>query len=173
MQGVDLSRHLRTKGPVTIEDAIDYIVQACLALAEAHAHGIIHRDVKPANLFMLQGAEGVAIKVLDFGISKVAEQTSLEVTKTTAILGSGLYMSPEQMKSSKTVDHRTDVYALGITLFELLTGTQPFTAESFAELNSGKIYNNRYHFLIELEDGKVRSVKEYSDTHHMLETFSA
>ncbi|NUP05062.1 MAG: serine/threonine protein kinase [Polyangiaceae bacterium] len=134
LQGDDLSRQLRAKGAFTIETAINFIVQACLALAEAHATGIVHRDIKPANLFMVENAEGPIIKVLDFGISKVVEQTSLEVTKTTAILGSGLYMSPEQMKSSKTVDHRTDVYALGVTLYELLTRTQPFTADSFAEL---------------------------------------
>ncbi|MBK6516146.1 MAG: serine/threonine protein kinase [Polyangiaceae bacterium] len=134
LKGHDLSKHLRSSGPLPLEVAIDFIVQSCHALAEAHAQGIVHRDVKPANLFMVQGSDGPTIKVLDFGISKVIEQTSLEVTKTTAILGSGLYMSPEQMKSSKTVDHRTDVYALGVTLFELLTKTQPFTADSFAEL---------------------------------------
>jgi len=135
LEGSDLSRRLRHGGPLSIELAIDFVVQAALALTEAHANGIVHRDVKPANLYVVERPDGAPLlKVLDFGISKVSEASSLEVTKTQAILGSGLYMSPEQMKSSKAVDHRTDIYALGVTMFELLTRTQPFTAESFAEL---------------------------------------
>jgi serine/threonine-protein kinase len=135
LEGADLSRRLRHGGPLSIEQAIDFVVQAALALTEAHANGIVHRDVKPANLYVVERPDGAPLlKVLDFGISKVSEASSLEVTKTQAILGSGLYMSPEQMKSSKAVDHRTDIYALGVTMFELLTRTQPFTAESFAEL---------------------------------------
>ena len=136
LEGYDLSRHLRQTGAFAVEVAIDFAVQAALALGEAHANGIVHRDVKPANLFLIEQPDGGhLVKVLDFGISKVVEETtSLEVTKTSAILGSGLYMSPEQMKSSKTVDHRTDIYALGVSLFELLTRTQPYTADSFAEL---------------------------------------
>ncbi len=135
LQGNDLSRYLRQSGVFSVEVAIDFAVQAGLALGEAHANGVVHRDVKPANLFLVEQPDGSQlVKVLDFGISKVVEETSLEVTKTSAILGSGLYMSPEQMKSSKTVDHRTDIYALGVSLFELLTRTQPYTADSFAEL---------------------------------------
>lgn len=135
LHGYDLSRHVRHSGAFAVEVAIDFAVQAGLALAEAHANGVVHRDVKPANLFLVDQPDGgQLVKVLDFGISKVVEETSLEVTKTSAILGSGLYMSPEQMKSSKTVDHRTDIYALGVSLFELLTRTQPYTADSFAEL---------------------------------------
>lgn len=135
LEGNDLSNLVRRGGVLAIDVAIDYVVQAALALAEAHANGVVHRDVKPANLFLVEQPDGSPlVKVLDFGISKVAEGASLEVTKTSAILGSGLYMSPEQMKASKSVDHRTDVYALGISLFELLTRTQPFTADSFAEL---------------------------------------
>jgi len=95
--------------------------------------------VKPANLFLVErGEEPAVVKVLDFGISKImddgdwSEQAAL--TKTTAVLGSGLYMSPEQMRSAKNVDRRTDVYALGVCLYELLTHTQPYTADSFAEL---------------------------------------
>ncbi len=135
LEGHDLARLNKQRGPFSIGEAVDFTVQAAKALAEAHAQGVVHRDVKPANLFLVEQPDGSAlIKVLDFGISKVAEGNSLEVTKTSAVLGSGLYMSPEQMKASKMVDHRTDVYALGVTLFELLTRTQPHTAESFAEL---------------------------------------
>jgi serine/threonine-protein kinase len=135
LEGTDLSRHVRARGGLPMEIAIDYAVQAALALGEAHVSGIVHRDVKPANLFVVERSDGShCVKVLDFGISKVAEESSLEVTKTSAILGSGLYMSPEQMKSAKNVDERTDIYALGISLFEMLARTQPFTAESFPDL---------------------------------------
>jgi serine/threonine-protein kinase len=135
LEGFDLARHIRQRGGFPVDEAVDYAVQAALALGEAHASGIVHRDVKPANLFVVERSDGShCVKVLDFGISKVAEESSLEVTKTSAILGSGLYMSPEQMRSAKNVDHRTDMYALGISLYELLTRTQPFTAESFPEL---------------------------------------
>ncbi|MBW2526705.1 MAG: protein kinase, partial [Deltaproteobacteria bacterium] len=139
LQGEDLAFLVDSGRRFAIEEAIDLIVQAAEALAQAHKVGIVHRDVKPANLFLVErGEEPAVVKVLDFGISKVmddgdfAEQAAL--TKTTAVLGSGLYMSPEQMRSAKNVDRRTDVYALGVCLFELLTHTLPYTADSFAEL---------------------------------------
>jgi serine/threonine protein kinase len=136
IEGGDLSRHLKNGHVFQVGEAIDFIVQACEALAHAHAAGIVHRDVKPANLFLGTRADGLPIvKVLDFGISKVAEDSGdMNMTKTTAILGSGYYMSPEQMRSSKNVDHRTDIYGLGITFYELLTRTVPFMAETFADL---------------------------------------
>jgi serine/threonine protein kinase len=135
LEGQDLSKQIKQFGPLSIPVALDYAVQAATALSEAHRHGIIHRDVKPANLFVVERSDGSPlVKVLDFGISKVAEQSSLDVTKTTAILGSGLYMSPEQMKSSKSVDARADVYALGVSLYEMLTGTQPHVADNFPDL---------------------------------------
>jgi serine/threonine protein kinase len=138
LDGVDLGRHLKSGVKLSIHEAIDYAVQAAEALAQAHAAGVIHRDVKPANLFLSRGSDGSPhVKMLDFGISKVVEdqaQQNLELTKTRAVMGSALYMSLEQMRSTKTVDHRTDIYALGITLYELLTHTHPFMAESFSEL---------------------------------------
>ncbi len=138
LEGVDLGRHLKSGAQLTIHEAIDLTVQAAEALAQAHAAGVIHRDVKPANLFMSRGADGVpVVKMLDFGIAKVVEETAqnnLELTKTRAVMGSALYMSLEQMRSTKTVDYRTDIYSLGITLYELLTHTHPFMAESFSEL---------------------------------------
>ena len=138
LEGKDLGRHVKDGRRFPVPEAIDLVVQAAEALAHAHAAGIIHRDVKPSNLFLVQQPDGSSIvKVLDFGISKVVEEAAkdnLELTKTTAVMGSALYMSLEQMRSTKTVDHRTDIYALGVTLYELLTGTQPFTAESFSEL---------------------------------------
>lgn len=137
LAGYDLSHWVRTGRRFSVHEALHYIVEAGEALHQAHKSGVIHRDVKPANLFLTEreGAEPM-VKILDFGISKLLEEDPSEMglTKTTAVLGSGLYMSPEQMRSAKNVDQRTDIYALGICLFELLCGTQPFVAETFPEL---------------------------------------
>ncbi len=138
LEGQDLGRTIRGGKRFEVDEAIDLVVQAADALARAHAVGVIHRDVKPSNLFLTRRPDGTPLlKVLDFGISKVVEEAAkenLELTKTAVVMGSALYMSLEQMRSTKTVDHRTDIYALGVSLYELLTGTHPFTAESFSEL---------------------------------------
>ncbi|MEO7327288.1 MAG: serine/threonine-protein kinase, partial [Minicystis sp.] len=138
LEGKDLSRYLKAGATFSLEEAIEFTVQAAEALAQAHRAGVIHRDIKPANLFLTQLPDGrPLVKMLDFGISKVIEeaaQENLELTKTTAVMGSALYMSLEQMRSTKTVDFRTDIYSLGVSLYELLTGTHPFTADSFSEL---------------------------------------
>src|SRR5262249_22604092 len=115
--------------------AVGYLLQACEALAEAHALGIVHRDLKPANLFLARrtGRDPI-VKVLDFGISKSKEADSSGLTQTSNVLGSPQYMAPEQMVSSKNVDPRADIWALGAILYELLTGSPPFLAENMAEL---------------------------------------
>ena len=109
-----------------------------MAVADAHALGIVHRDLKPANLFCVRRSDGqLSIKVLDFGISKMTDASGLapgSMTRTTALMGSPLYMSPEQMRSSKDVDAQTDIWALGVILFELITGQPPFQADSVTEL---------------------------------------
>src|SRR5690606_18497553 len=123
-----------------VSEAVDYVLQACEALAEAHGIGIVHRDVKPSNLFLTNRADGTpCIKVLDFGISKsignqVAGVPDAGLTQTQAVLGSPRYMAPEQMRSSRRVDGRTDIWALGTTLHELLTGRPPFDAKTMPEL---------------------------------------
>jgi serine/threonine-protein kinase len=122
---------------MSITRAIELILQACVAVAEAHAAGIIHRDLKPQNLFVTKRADGELVKVLDFGISKDTSELKpggTELTKTEAMLGSPHYMSPEQLKSSKDVDARTDVWSLGVCLFQLLSGKLPYEAPSIAEL---------------------------------------
>jgi serine/threonine-protein kinase len=138
LEGQDLGRLVRAGRLFSAQDAIALIVQAADALSRAHAAGVVHRDVKPSNLFLTRRPDGSPlVKVLDFGISKLvqdAAQEDLALTKTTAVMGSALYMSLEQMRSTKTVDRRTDVWALGVSLYELLTGTHPWTAEVFSEL---------------------------------------
>ena len=138
LEGKDLGRLVKEGKRFDVPDAIDLVVQAADALARAHAAGVVHRDVKPSNLFLTKRPDGSPlVKVLDFGISKVVEEAAkddLELTKTTAVMGSAMYMSIEQMRSPKTVDRRTDVWALGVSLYELLSGTHPWTAETFSEL---------------------------------------
>ncbi|MDB4993786.1 MAG: Serine/threonine-protein kinase pkn3 [Myxococcaceae bacterium] len=139
LEGKDLSALLIERGPLPITDTVSYVLQACEALAEAHNAGIVHRDIKPANLFLAATADrSHIIKVLDFGISKSMDQDphspSGSLTRTSAVLGSAFYLSPEQLISAKTVDQRADIWALGIVLYQLLSGRVPFDGDSMPEV---------------------------------------
>jgi len=140
LEGHDLHAELRSdKGPLPVETAMSYVLQAAEGLAEAHSRGIVHRDLKPGNLFLTNGVDGrPLVKVLDFGISKTLDSgiggEGLSLTRTEMLLGSPLYMSPEQMRSSKHVDERSDLWALGAIAYELLTGKVPFEADTILEL---------------------------------------
>jgi serine/threonine protein kinase len=139
LEGHDLAQWVRLRGPLPLEQAVDFVLQACEAIAEAHALGIIHRDLKPANLFIVRGADALhTVKVLDFGISKATAQggkaQDVALTRTTAVMGSPLYMSPEQMAASRSVDARTDLWAMGVVLYELLAGRVPFDGETLPEV---------------------------------------
>jgi cytochrome c peroxidase len=137
LEGSDLAGVLSEQGPLPVEVAAEYIAQACEAVAEAHAAGIVHRDLKPQNLFLTRTVGGGAsVKVLDFGVSKTLANSSGggSLTQTRSMLGSPLYMSPEQMRSSRDVDARSDVWALGVVLFQLLTNRWPYEAETMPEL---------------------------------------
>ncbi|HVW27255.1 MAG TPA: protein kinase [Polyangiaceae bacterium] len=139
LQGRDLASELEAQGRLSMDDAIDYVLQASEALVEAHQLGVVHRDLKPANLFLVDARGAPLVKVLDFGISKMDSLGGMTgsgaaVTQTASLLGSPLYMSPEQMDSARSVDLRTDVWALGVILYELLTGNPPFIGESIPQL---------------------------------------
>jgi serine/threonine-protein kinase len=135
LEGSDVAGVLAHQRVLPIPVAVDFILQACDAIAEAHALGIIHRDLKPQNLFVTRRHDGTSlVKVLDFGISKSMASSDFAATRTQAVMGSPAYMSPEQMRSAKFVDARTDVWALGIILYQLVVGHVPWDAETFTEL---------------------------------------
>ena len=133
LDGTDLTAAALKGVPMTI--AVEYVIQACVALAEAHAAGLVHRDIKPPNLFVVRKPDGgPLVKVLDFGIAKAATAAEAKLTHTTSTMGSPGYMSPEQIRSTRDVDLRTDIWALGVTLYQLLSGRMPFPGTQLAEI---------------------------------------
>ncbi len=137
VDGVDLATWLHARGPIAGADAAAIVLQACDAIGEAHGLGLVHRDVKPANLMLTASAAGeLVVKVLDFGIARLAGERRDEhgLTATGDLVGSPLYMAPEQLRPSDAVDARSDVWALGVVLFEAITGRPPFEAAGLPEL---------------------------------------
>ncbi|WP_438042664.1 protein kinase domain-containing protein [Sorangium sp. So ce128] len=146
LEGNDLAHEIRARGPLPVMEAVGYMLQALDAMAEAHATGIVHRDLKPANLFLSLRPDGDrVIKVLDFGISKSLlgiSRDQVALTQTASLLGSPLYMSPEQVRSAKDVDTRADIWSLGVILYEMLTGRTPYDGDSVAQLFHALLYEN-------------------------------
>jgi serine/threonine-protein kinase len=151
LPGVTLGALAAQRGPLPIAEAIDYALQACVALAECHALGIVHRDLKPDNIMVLQrpGQLGF-VKLLDFGISKsdwfsAEPEFTPNLTGTTDVFGTPTHMSPEQVRSSKSVDQRTDIWALGVILYEVLTSAPPFMADTLPALSAAIVTDEPIH----------------------------
>jgi serine/threonine-protein kinase len=141
LEGTDLKTLLEQRGTLPVAEAVRYLLQACEALAEAHAAGIVHRDLKPANLYLTREVNGApCVKLLDFGIAKMpAAQGAMDMTATSELLGTPLYMSPEQMRSTRDVDARSDIWALGVILYRMLAGKTPFSGSTVTEICSAVI----------------------------------
>jgi serine/threonine-protein kinase len=135
LEGEDLGARLK-RGPIAPDEAAVIMSQTCKALARAHERGIVHRDVKPQNIFLCSGFGETFVKVLDFGIAKAGGdlQSGLDTTNTGAVMGTPFYMSPEQALGQKTIDFRTDVWACGVMGFEMLTGHKPFVGDTVGAL---------------------------------------
>jgi len=128
LEGNDLHDEIERRGALPVAEAVGYILHACFALAEIHANGMVHRDLKPANIFLARGFGGTTAKVLDFGVAKMIGGASLTAGRTP--VGSPHYMSPEQMHADPHLDARADIWAVGATLYETLTGQRAFDGES-------------------------------------------
>jgi serine/threonine-protein kinase len=127
LQGTDLKRHLKAAGPMAPREAIELLMPVMRALGFAHSKGVVHRDLKPDNIFLSETPEGMVPKVIDFGIAKVIDEQgeSPQITRTSQVMGTPHYMSPEQARGDRAVDHRADVWSLGVVLFNSLTGRFP------------------------------------------------
>lgn len=138
LSGRGLDAVIRRDGPAQLTTALDIVMQTARGLEAAHQAGIVHRDVKPANLFVLDGSRPF-VKILDFGISKFApaadDHLRSDLTRDGALLGTPVYMSPEQVMGHRDLDGRTDVFSLGVVLYELLTGEVPFQGDSLMQLS--------------------------------------
>jgi serine/threonine-protein kinase len=135
LDGESLSARLRRTG-LSFQETIHVVQQACSALAASHAKGIVHRDLKPENLYLCpRGGDKNFVKLLDFGIAKLTGDTSQShKTRTGLVIGTPAYMSPEQCEGKGLIDHRSDIYSLGVMMYELLTGRVPFPGEGFGEI---------------------------------------
>ena len=152
LEGKDLRQVMLEQAPLTIKRVVRWVVQAAEAVAEAHSQGLIHRDLKPDNLFLTVDPDGVeVVKVIDFGISKSLVKKSKFKTRSESCLGSPQYMSPEQIRSPRSVDARTDVWSLGVVLYELLTGHAPFSGTTLPAVCSA---------VLKLEPSDPRRLRE-------------
>jgi serine/threonine protein kinase len=150
LEGEDLAQMIERRGFLRLPEAVDYVLQTLDALSEAHAKGIVHRDLKPSNLFIARRADGsTSLKVLDFGLAKAEVfGADAKLTRKETILGTPYYISPEQFRSSSTVDSRSDLWSLGVILYEVLAGKRPFVGSTPGDI------------LAAIFEGIPRSVRE-------------
>jgi eukaryotic-like serine/threonine-protein kinase len=135
LEGCDLEELIALQKTLPVDETVDYILQALEGLAHAHAAGIVHRDLKPANLFLACRPDGSnAIKLLDFGISKTHSKPEDKRLTGQHVLGSPVYMSPEQLRNANDIDGRADVWSIGIVAYEMLSGDPPFDGEGVGEI---------------------------------------
>ena len=135
LEGRDLAKHLREYGRLSFREVVSIVSQVAKALTRAHERGIVHRDIKPSNIFLCDvGGGETFVKLVDFGIAKALTRATLSATEYGAVLGTPYYMSPEQMLGEGNVDHRADVWSLGVVAFLALTGSRPFEGASPSEL---------------------------------------
>ncbi len=136
VDGLDLSKLVKSKGPLPVANACNYVHQTCLGLQHAHEHGMVHRDIKPSNLMLTRQGQRAVVKVLDFGLAKVQSERALDggLTHEGQMLGTPDYIAPEQIRDARQADIRADIYSLGCTLYYLLTGAAPFQATSLYDL---------------------------------------
>jgi serine/threonine-protein kinase len=150
LDGKDLGDYLKERGPLPLDEAAGIMAQACHGMIAAHDAGLIHRDLKPGNLFLAKENGGTVLKVLDFGITKLTKGPGDgQITLTQAVFGSPLYMPPESFKSAKQADARSDIWSLGVIFYEMLTGVTPFLADNALSVG----------FLVTREDFTPPSVK--------------
>ncbi|MBX3186655.1 MAG: serine/threonine protein kinase [Labilithrix sp.] len=131
VEGRDLGSEIRSRGKIPVAEAVDWALQACAGLAEAHARGIVHRDIKPSNLYLCREATGQVVKVMDFGVSKLlGSKGEIDLTSAETAVGTPSYMAPEQLISARAIDHRVDVWAMGVVLYRAVSGRLPFIGEN-------------------------------------------
>ena len=134
LHGEDLSARIARTGRLSIRETAIAVEHVSLALQATHDLGIVHRDVKPENVFVVDGPEGVLMKLVDFGVAKDAAEEVLDITRADAMMGTPAYMSPEQVVSARDVDSRCDVWALAVLAYSCLTGKTPFDGPTFGAI---------------------------------------
>ena len=158
LEGIDLEGHLQQRGRLPIAEAVDIVMQVCEAVAEAHGLGVVHRDLKPGNVFITHDVDRRSlVKVLDFGLSKLSirakQQAQKKITSPLEVMGTPAYMSPEQLRATSDVDERSDIWSLGVLLYELCTGALPFDDESVQALCVKVMRDPMAPIKVDLPDG--------------------